>query len=99
MAGAQIGRTTKVLCPHCGQVVVEGAVSAAAGTCPHCGKLYSWPDIGLEFGNVAVEELARTLEIINHNGGYGRLIVDFQKGKAARVGLGESLRDVRGCGG
>lgn len=96
---------TDVRCSACGCLLAESGsdgkllvhgvpVTAIAGNCPECGEPWAWPRMGIEVGLLAIEEVARALTIIGNNGGFGTLLVRFQKGRARWVGLGESLRDV-----
>jgi ribosomal protein S27AE len=91
-------------CPKCGKLLAPsggmqaGMVLAQPAECPECGTCVLVPcaiPFNLLITPKALEELVRMLAVIQSNDGWGRLIVDFQRGTTARVGLGESLRDVR----
>ncbi len=86
--------TEEIKC-HCGFTIVTGVqVAAISGVCPSCGEPFTWPQCGLEINNSALGEIAHSLQIIREHGGFGTLIVKFQKGRARFVGLGESLLDT-----
>lgn len=106
MSESRPAYNTDTRCPKCGRVLAQGSGGMQAGTmllaqpqdCPECGTTVLVPcpaQINLFVTPKGLEELVRTLTIIQRNDGWGRLIVDFQRGMTARVGLGESLRDVR----
>ncbi len=76
-----------------GSLLVDGLpVVAIVSRCPECGKAWSYPRLGLDIGTAAIEELAKTLTLINGNGGFGTLTVKFVRGKARYIGL-ESMRE------
>jgi hypothetical protein len=111
MSEAHARYYTDIKCPECDTVLAkkdaEGVVYmgsvpvvATIAICPECNgrvpiSIFAINGNGLEFGDVAIEEIARMLTLISGNGGYGTLMVKFQKMRARWVGLGESMKD---CG-
>lgn len=89
---------TEIKCPSCQTVLAKkdgegviymGAVPVVAtiATCPECHthvpfSVFAINGNGLEFGDRAIEEIAKALTLINGNGGFGTLIVKFQRQRA-----------------
>jgi len=102
--------STDIKCPDCQTVLAKrdaegvvymGAVPVVAtlAICPECHHTVSISQIAsngsLEFSSEAIEEIVKTLSLITGNGGFGTLIVKFQKMRARWVGLGKTLRDCQ----
>lgn len=81
-------------CESCGTVLLSGYPVIVGGVCPQCNRPFFYPPVKLEINLSAADEIAKTMRIIDDNGGFGSLIVKFQAGSARFVGLGETLRDA-----